>query len=136
VYSIQYILFSREIALPLSLTDVSRPFETVWPCWEKLGRTIEAKPGIHYTNALCRVSWGLNWLVTSTTLDAVHGQDTSVRDATSKGRDVQGTRRPRDASSKRRNIRDFLFWDISVWDTVSRHQHTPLSLFEELERNR
>ncbi len=65
----------------------------------------------------------LNWLVTSTTLDAIQGQDTSVRDATSKGRVVQGTRRPRDGTSA-----DFLFGDTSVRDTLSHHQHTPLSL--------
>jgi hypothetical protein len=40
------------------------------------------------------------------------------------GRHGQGPRRPRDALSVGRNIRDFLFGDTSIGDTLSRHRRT------------
>ena len=52
-------------------------------------------------------------------LDAVQVRETSVRDETSKGRITQGICRPRDASSKGQNIRDFSFSDTSVLDPSS-----------------
>ncbi len=55
-----------------------------------------------------------------------------LRDVMSKGRVVQGPHRPSAALSMKRKIRDFLFGDSSVGDTLSRHRshvaHTPWSL--------
>jgi hypothetical protein len=48
-------------------------------CWFRLGRTEEVQPGINYT------------LFRDKYFDALQGQDTSVREVTSKGRIVQGT---------------------------------------------
>ncbi len=50
-------------------------------CWVRLSRTVEAQGGIHYTNIQYCDKY----------LDAVQGQDASVRDATAKERIDQGT---------------------------------------------
>ncbi len=112
--------------------------------------------GINYTNMYCVESvWvrlGLSWYVWS------RGRDISVMNWTSKGRVVQGTRRPRtrrprDASPKvrivqgmhcprdalfnGRNVWDFSFGDTSVGDTLSCHLSNDRkdSLCEELQHS-
>jgi hypothetical protein len=52
-------------------------------------------------------------------LDAVQGQETLIRDAMSKGRNILGPHRPRDALFEGRNIRDFSFGDTLFGDTSS-----------------
>ncbi len=49
--------------------------------------------------------------------DAIQGQDTSVRDASSKGRDVRGPHHTGNALSEGRNVRVFSIGDTSVGDT-------------------
>jgi hypothetical protein len=63
--------------------------------WVGSGRTVEAQPSIHYN----RISWPV-----PRCCDAVHCQDTSVRDAMSNGHIVQGTHYLRDALSKGRIV--------------------------------
>jgi hypothetical protein len=67
-------------------------------CWNRQGRILEeVKSGIHY---VCHIMY----------LDVreVEGRNTSVRES---GTQRTGARRPRDASSKGRNIGDFSLLD-------------------------
>ncbi len=87
-----------------SLNYASWTFETEWPylCWDKLWGTVDAKQlCIRYTYKLCQASLAdFSRKVPCCVLD----QDTSVRDASSKGQVVQGTSRPRDTSIEGRLV--------------------------------
>ncbi len=81
----------------------------------RLGRTLEAQLGIHYTNFFATVTTMRSRIWTH------RSGMPGPRDALYKGRVVKLHHRPRDALSKGRNIRDFSFGDASVRDTLSRH---------------
>jgi hypothetical protein len=96
-----------------SLTGVSRRLEQT--DWGSLDRTVEAKPGIQYTNILCRIRVRLGHRrkppnLTNYVLHGMHFFAVQDRDSghIGHGRIVQGMCRPRGALT--RNIRDFLAW--------------------------
>ncbi len=66
-------------------------------------------------------------------LNADQCQDILVKNNMSKGRHILGLHHPRDALSKRRNVRDFSFGDTLLGDTSFWHRRTMVSIAMQLE---
>jgi hypothetical protein len=101
-----------------SLTNVPWPF-AIELCWDSLGKTVEAKLSLHYTNVLCQVSLGQDKVVSLL-------PPTSIESGCRVETHWSRTHHPWDALSKKQNIRDFFVGYTMVGDTLSHNTEKSL----------